>query len=87
MNRNIGIWQFAESLNRMVSETEFSSYVFQANVLQEFDNENGYPYTNVNVNNRTAITQKRGTNGAHPTEQGAYMVADSLYRSINNMGL
>jgi hypothetical protein len=81
-NRSQEFWGFAKAVNQMVQDAEFSSYVRSAPVLQMFDNQNGYPTIDVPVNNRTLLTEKRGSNGVHPTTEGSYMVADSIFPVI-----
>nr|DAP77363.1 MAG TPA: GDSL-like Lipase/Acylhydrolase family protein/Beta fold, peptidoglycan hydrolase, HYDROLASE [Caudoviricetes sp.] len=84
-NRSQGFWDTAKAFDAMANDAEFSGWVTIAPVLQLFDNENGYPKLATPVNNRSTVTELLGTNGAHPTEYGSYMVADAIYRVINKI--
>lgn len=75
-------WYYVEKLKEMNNSGVYSSYMFVSDVCGEFDCENVYPYRNANVNNRTPITEKLGTNPQHPTDYGKKQIADSLYRTI-----
>ena len=78
-------WDYAKEFNALGQDSEFSPYVSIAEVLQEFDNEYSYPKTEASVNNRSTLTENLGTNGVHPTEQGSYLVADTIYRICNSI--
>ena len=75
--------KYSLALNDLCNDVEFSEFVTYSAVLEEFDAENSYQTSDTPVNNRVATTEKLGTNGVHPTQQGSYQVADSIYRSFN----
>ena len=74
---------YSIALYNLCKETEFSSYVRYAAVLEEFDCENNYPYALTPVNTRSSETEKLGTNGVHPITAGSLQVADGIYRTFN----
>lgn len=67
---------------KMANLEEFSSYVEFVNISAQFDSENNMPETEKAVNLRSKKTEKVGTNGVHPTEEGYYQIADAVYRSV-----
>lgn len=79
-------FEFANSLDKMILEPEFASYVSVAPVTQMFDPENGYPFSEVQVNNRSSVLTELGSNGVHPNESGSKMVSDAYYRALSVMG-
>lgn len=79
------VQKYAQSLDALCREDQYSSFVKYAPVLEEFDVENAYPTTPTPVNNRATKTEELGTNGVHPTAEGSYMVADAIYRTFNSL--
>jgi len=63
-------------------EDEYKDYLEFINLAGQFDCEYNYPAKQVPVNTRSEITERRDTNGAHPTKEGYWQVADAVYRNI-----
>lgn len=80
-------WAFASEAEKMVKETEFSSYVLLADDVPVFDCVHSYPYEMAYVNNRSTVQEERGTNGVHPTTVGTYQVSDAIYMVFNRLSL
>ena len=40
------------------------------------------PYNNVAVNTRSDITERRGSNGVHPSDAGYYAIGDAYFRTL-----
>lgn len=81
------IWAFAVEAEKLVKESEFSSYVYLSEVTSEFDCEHSYPTAQAYVNNRSSVQETVTTNGVHFTTVGAYQVSDSLYHAFNRLDL
>ena len=79
------IWDFANAVDELVQDAEFSPYVTVAPIVQLFDCENLYPKAEVSVANRSNRKELLGTNGVHPTTEGAYTVADSIFAAFNKL--
>ncbi|MFZ4412444.1 MAG: hypothetical protein ACOYOV_05110 [Bacteroidales bacterium] len=75
LNMNIAYQAFA-------NEVAYSSFVEFVAVSSQFDSENNMPQADVAVNSRSAITEKRGTNGVHPDTPGYYQIADVVFRNF-----
>ena len=73
---------YAKALIELCADEEFSPYTYYCPAMEEFDCENSYPYTEVDVNNRVAVKVQLGTNGVHPTDDGYKLVADAMYRTM-----
>ena len=52
------------------------------NISAEFDTEYNMPYSETNVNTRSTVKEKRGTNGVHPSTEGYYQIADTVFRNF-----
>jgi hypothetical protein len=68
----------------LVNEVAYSSFVDFVNVSTQFDNENNMPYTLHSVNSRSLTTEKRGSNGVHPSNDGYHQISDIAFRNFNN---
>lgn len=79
------LYKFAELAREMAAESEFNGFVYVADDIPVFDAENSYPAEDAYVNTRSAITEKRGTNGVHPIEGGSYQVSDAIYAVFNTL--
>ena len=66
---------FAES-------SAYSSFVEYVDIASQFDSENNMPYAETKVNTRSSLTERRGTNGVHPSTDGYMQIADVVYRNI-----
>jgi hypothetical protein len=75
LNMNTAYQNFA-------NEAAYSSFVEFVNVSSQFDSEYNMPQSDVAVNSRSAITEKRGTNGVHPDTSGYYQIADVVFRNF-----
>ena len=75
LNQNKAYQDFANSEG-------YKDFVEFVNVSAEFDTEYNMPYSEVNVNTRSTIKEKRGTNGVHPSNEGYLQIADVVYRNI-----
>ena len=75
LNQNKAYQDFANSEG-------YKDFVEFVNVSAEFDTEYNMPYTEVNVNTRSTIKEKRGTNGVHPSNDGYMQIADVVYRNM-----
>ena len=60
----------------------YSEFVEFVNVSSQFDSEYNMPFAEITVNTRSTITERRGTNGVHPTTEGYYQIADVVYRNF-----
>ena len=52
------------------------------NISSQFDSENNMPQEDAPVNTRSSVTEKRGTNGVHPMNEGYMQIADVVYRNF-----
>ena len=75
LNQNKAYQDFANSEG-------YKDFVEFVNVSAEFDTEYNMPYAEVNVNTRSTIKEKRGTNGVHPSDEGYMQIADVVYRNL-----
>lgn len=60
----------------------YSSFVEFVNISSQFDSENNMPQEDAPVNTRSSVTEKRGTNGVHPANEGYLQIADVVYRNF-----
>ena len=79
-----GIAYAATKINELYQQfaNEHSSFVEYVDTACQFDIEYNMPYAMTKVNTRNNITEKRGTNGVHPSLEGFYQIADAVYRNI-----
>lgn len=61
---------------------EYSSFVEYVDIASQFDTEYNMPSASQKVNTRSSITEKRGTNGVHPSMDGHLQIADAVYRNL-----
>ena len=64
------------------NESGYADFVEFVNVSSQFDTENNMPQASTMVNTRSSLTEKRGTNGVHPSNEGYMQIADVVYRNI-----
>lgn len=80
-----GMYVTALNMNKayqeLANETAYQSWVQFINVSAQFDVENNMPESLVPVNTRNTNTERRGTNGVHPSNQGYHQIADAAYRN------
>ena len=60
----------------------YADFVEFVNVASQFDSEHNMPESDVPVNSRSSKTEKRGTNGVHPTTEGYFQIADVVFRNF-----
>ena len=75
LNQNKAYQDFANQDN-------YKSFVEFVNISSQFDSEYNMPQAEVNVNTRSTIKEKRGTNGVHPSNEGYMQIADVVYRNM-----
>ena len=69
-----------KAYQEFANREEYSGFVDFINLSTQFDSENNMPYSNVKVNTRNESLEKRGSNGVHPSIEGYYQIADTIYR-------
>ena len=75
LNQNKAYQDFANSEG-------YKDFVEFVNISAEFDTEYNMPYSETNVNTRSTVKEKRGTNGVHPSTEGYYQIADTVFRNF-----
>lgn len=76
LNQNKAYQDFANSEG-------YSDFVEFVNVSSQFDSEYNMPYKENPVNARNSdATEKIGTNGVHPLDNGYYQIGDVVYRNF-----
>jgi hypothetical protein len=63
-------------------EDKYKDFCEFINLSGQFDSEYNYPCKQVPVNTRSTVTERRDTNGAHPTAAGYQQIGDAVYRNI-----
>lgn len=76
------LFRYAQLLNEY-AKTIDGCYI--VNSMCEVDQDNAFPVGNRVINYRSADTEIIGTNGVHPTTNGYYMLADSVFRCLCNI--
>jgi hypothetical protein len=64
------------------NEPSYSSFIEFVNVSSQFDSENNMPESDKAVNTRSSKTEKIGTNGVHPSNEGYYQIGDVVFRNF-----
>lgn len=64
------------------NETAYSSFMEFVNVSSQFDSEYNMQCIDKIVNTRQTITEKIGTNGVHPANEGYYQIGDVVFRNF-----
>ena len=75
LNQNKAYQDFANSEG-------YKDFVEFVNISAEFDTEYNMPYSETNVNTRSTVKEKLGTNGVHPSTEGYYQIADTVFRNF-----
>lgn len=75
LNQNKAYQDFA-------NQDAYKSFVEFVNVSSQFDSEYNMPETTTPVNTRNSVTERRGTNGCHPSTNGYLQIGDIVYRNI-----
>jgi hypothetical protein len=78
-------FQFAQAVEDIAGDAEFSGYVVHCPVMPECDGEWMYPKYDMQVNNRNTTKEKVGANAYHPSTSnpyGYYMIADAIYQTL-----
>ena len=79
---NYKVHQVNDLYRSLLDDENYKTFVSVIDVCSEMDSENNYPASDVAVNTRSATTEKRGTNGIHPFNDGYWQIADAWFRSI-----
>ena len=66
----------------LAESSAYSSFVEYVDIASQFDSENNMPSAETKVNTRSSLTERRGTNGVHPSTDGYMQIADVVYRNI-----
>lgn len=64
------------------NQDDYKSFVEFVNISSQFDSEYNMPQAEVTVNTRSSLTEQRGTNGVHPSDNGYMQIADVVYRNL-----
>ena len=67
---------------RLAESSDYSAFVSIINMCAEFDSDYLYPTTEVTANPRTTNKEIRGTNAAHPSNDGYLSEGDIIFRHI-----
>lgn len=69
----------------LANEAGYSDYVTFVHLSSQFDSENNMPQADHPVNLRNTTTEKRGTNGVHPTTNGYLQISDAMFNEFNKV--
>ena len=75
-------FDYNQALENLVTNEEFGQYCYYGDTKSQFDTEYLMPYNNVAVNTRSDITERRGSNGVHPSDAGYYAIGDAYFRTL-----
>lgn len=75
---------YNKTLEELTNLDKYSSFVNYIDIAGQFDTDYNMPSSEKPANNRTDVTEIIGTNGVHPTINGYYQIADTVYRSLYN---
>lgn len=75
-----GEFKFQDALEAFVADNAYKNFCYMVNSLEEVDMENAFPTRETRLNMRTSETDITQSNALHPTTEGSYMTADSIYR-------
>ena len=64
------------------NQDDYKSFVEFVNISSQFDSEYNMPQAEATVNTRSSLTEQRGTNGVHPSDNGYMQIADVAYRCL-----
>ena len=64
------------------NQDDYKSFVEFINISSQFDSEYNMPQAEATVNTRSSLTEQRGTNGVHPSDNGYMQIADVVYRNL-----
>lgn len=67
---------------RLAESSDYSSFISIINLCAEFDSDYLYPTTEVTANPRTITKEIRGTNAAHPSDDGYLSEGDIIFRYL-----
>ena len=74
-----------DAYESIAQDANYSGFVRFVNTATQYDNVNNISTDERAVNTRNATTEKYGTNGVHPNENGYYQIADAMYRTLVNV--
>lgn len=77
-----GVFGLNIAYQELANDPNYIDYVEFINVSGQFDSEYNMPYTLAPVNNRSTVTEMKGTNGVHPSPEGYLQIGDVAYRSL-----
>lgn len=66
----------------LAKSSEYSGFVEYVDIASQFDSEYNMPADDVPVNTRSSTTERRGSNGVHPSTDGYMQIADAVFRNI-----
>ena len=69
--------------NMLTTDSELKTYCYYVDTKGQFDTRYNMPWTEYPVNTRNTTTEKRGTNGVHPSTNGYYQIGDAFYRKLS----
>ncbi len=81
----ITAFNYDEWLEDYTINSNLKDYLTYFDVKSQFDSEYNYPYILANVNNRSNIKERLGTNGLHPSLDGYQQIGDAFYRLLVEM--
>ena len=75
-------FDYSKMLEELSESDEFKDFCYYADTKGQFDTENMMPYSMQKVNPRSTATEKRGTNGVHPSSEGYRQIGDVFFRKM-----
>ena len=69
-------------LEKLTECDEYKTWVRYIDMKAQFDVEHSMPSVDTPVNARSALTEKLGTNGVHPTMEGYLQIGDAFFRAL-----
>ena len=78
----VTVFNMNRAYQEFAREPGYSDFVEFVNISAQFDSENNMPEREVPVNSRSTKTERRGTNGVHPSPAGYYQIADAVFRNV-----
>lgn len=77
-----GVFGLNLAYQEFANEDEYKDFVEFVNVSGQFDSEYNMPQALVPVNTRSSLTEYRGHNGVHPSNEGYLQIGDVAYRKL-----
>lgn len=79
---NFKVHKVNDLYRTLAADENYNTFVSVIDVCSEMDSENNYPNSDVAVNTRNTASEKRGTNGVHPLNNGYWQISDTWFRAI-----